>query len=366
MPRIDVVVQAPIHDSFRVRQVAGLFDVPLQSKSELRFEAELPGLDEDWTLGAIVGPSGSGKSTIARQAFTQGDLCHGSLINGFDWPKDKAVVDGFDDDLDGKQITGTLNAVGFSSPPAWIKPWQVLSNGEKFRCDLARALLTDQPVIAFDEFTSVVDRQVARFGSAAVAKALRSGRSRCKQFVAVTCHYDILPWLSPDWWFDMATGKLARGCLQRPSIRLEIRACKRSVWRLFKRYHYLSSNLNPVARCYIATWNDQPVGFCSTIHLYGHKKRRIIHRLVVLPDYQGLGVGTALLDETARIEAVDDKISIVTSHPALVRSLARNPRWRCGRVVRCGKPHEGHLRKTGKKIGSMGRMTASFVYREVA
>jgi hypothetical protein len=250
MPCIDVVVESPIRDSFRVRQVAGLFDLPLDQSSRQAFTAELPALDErladggeHWCIGAIVGPSGSGKSTIARAAFQDGKLASGCMVDGFDWPGDAAVVDGFDADLDGRTITGMLNAVGFSSPPAWVRPWQVLSNGERFRCDLARALLTRSELVVFDEFTSVVDRQVAKFGSAAVAKTLRRGRARCKRFIAVTCHYDILEWLQPDWYLDMDSCQLARGSLHlspRPPIELEIRRCRRDLWNLFGRHHYLT------------------------------------------------------------------------------------------------------------------------------
>ncbi len=67
---------------------------------------------------------------------------------------------------------------------------------------MASQLLTF-PIIAFDEFTSVVDRNVARIGSAAIAKGIRKHQILCR-FVAVTCHYDILDWLTPDWVIDMA------------------------------------------------------------------------------------------------------------------------------------------------------------------
>ncbi len=65
MPTVDVVVECPIHDSFRVQQVAGMFDVPLTEKSRERFQVELPTREDEWQIGLIVGPSGSGKSTIA-------------------------------------------------------------------------------------------------------------------------------------------------------------------------------------------------------------------------------------------------------------------------------------------------------------
>jgi hypothetical protein len=68
MPSLDVVVTCPVHDSFRVQQVAGMFDVPLAERATERFQVELPDASEDWQIGLIVGPSGSGKSTVARKA----------------------------------------------------------------------------------------------------------------------------------------------------------------------------------------------------------------------------------------------------------------------------------------------------------
>jgi ABC-type glutathione transport system ATPase component len=81
----------------------------------------------------LVGPSGSGKSTIARRAFAA------ELYTGADWPADRAVVDCFEG-LPVRQVVALFTAVGFGSPPSWIKPYHVLSGGERFRCDLARAL----------------------------------------------------------------------------------------------------------------------------------------------------------------------------------------------------------------------------------
>src|SRR5699024_2124119 len=98
-------------------------------------------------------------------------------------------------------ITKMFYAVGFGSVPCWLKPYSVLSNGEKMRVDLARALL-EKDFTVFDEFTSVVDRQVAQTTSLAVNRAVRK---MGKKFVAVSCHYDIVDWLEPDWVFDTNT-----------------------------------------------------------------------------------------------------------------------------------------------------------------
>ena len=134
MPVLDVAVECPVFDSFRVQQVAGMFDVPLSQRATQRFRVETPGdlLEGDWRVGLIVGPSGSGKTTIARRMFGAG------VYRPKEWPQDRAVIDGLGE-LPIKEITGLFTAVGFSSPPSWVKPYQVLSNGEQFRCDLARA-----------------------------------------------------------------------------------------------------------------------------------------------------------------------------------------------------------------------------------
>ncbi|MGD0897651.1 MAG: hypothetical protein ABR915_07425 [Thermoguttaceae bacterium] len=237
MAQITVGVDCPVYESFRVKQVAGMFDVPLAARASQRFSVEVPDdfSHRPWRIGLIVGPSGSGKTTIARAMFKD------RLYQCKEWPGDRAVVDGLGD-RPIKEITGLFTAVGFGSPPSWIKPYQVLSGGEQFRCDLARALASLQtrrqgdkemgrqgdkeggregvgdttpvslspclPVslspslsfpgpgsppsdlVAFDEFTSVVDRNVARAASAAIARGFQKDQIGGR-FVAVTCHYDV-------------------------------------------------------------------------------------------------------------------------------------------------------------------------------
>ena len=124
---IQTTVQCPIHDSFRVRQLAGMFDVPLRDRAIETFTAEIPGPGEPWTIGLIVGPSGSGKTTIARNAF--GD----AVMTRQPWPDDRAIVDAVGDGPIQRIVVAALSAVGFSSPPDWLKPYRVLSNGQQFR-----------------------------------------------------------------------------------------------------------------------------------------------------------------------------------------------------------------------------------------
>ena len=371
MPMIDLTVECPVYDSFRVQQVAGMFDVSLAEKATERFAVELPGDDEAWEVGLIVGPSGSGKSTVAAEFYGK------QLYRGAEWPDDRAVIDCFGD-LPVRQVVELFTAVGFSSPPSWVKPYRVLSCGERFRCDLARALsvvdemVSRDPVgersagasrltVAFDEFTSVVDRNVARSCSHAIAKGIRRGSIACR-FVAVTCHYDVAEWLEADWVLDMATGELMRRRLRRPAIELEIHRCGVAPWRMFARHHYLSGALAPGARCYLATWEEEPVTFCATLPVIAKRNHRRFTRIVTLPDYQGMGIGMRVVAAVASLHRAEGlRINVTSSHPALIRHCARSSDWRTVNVKKTGASPSGSKR-FAKYRSSAGRAVVSFEY----
>jgi GNAT superfamily N-acetyltransferase len=346
-----------------------MFDVPLEEKSSRAFSVEVPGLDEPWQIGLIVGPSGSGKSTIARHAFSE------SLAAEQTWPTDRAVVDCFGS-LNARQITGLLTAVGFGSPPAWVRPYHVLSRGEQFRCDLARALAValqskqsnklieasdhHSPLVVFDEFTSVVDRNVAQIGSAAIAKSIRGGHLSCR-FVAGTCHYDVAEWLEPDWVVDMQQGTCLRRRLRRPRIELDVHRCHHRVWKLFAPHHYLSAALNRAARCYTALWNGVPVAFCATLAVIGRKNFWRISRIVTLPDFQGVGIGMRVAETVCQLhQDAGCRIAVTASHPSLLAHCARSPLWRLMRVKRSGSSNP--RRFISNYRASSGRSVVSFEY----
>jgi GNAT superfamily N-acetyltransferase len=214
--------------------------------------------------------------------------------------------------------------------------------------------------VAFDEFTSVVDRDVARVVSAAIAKAIRGGRIRCR-LVAVTCHYDVTEWLAPDWVIDMAASTFQRRCLRRPPIELAIVRCERRAWRMFGRHHYLSGALPQGARCFLTTWNGTPVTFCATVTLIGARGRWRISRLVTLPDFQGIGIGMSVAEAVAGLHRREGhRVNVTSSHPALVAHCRRSPRWRTVQVKKTGSPPIERFARGYR--GSAGRAVVSFEY----
>lgn len=188
MPDFNIIKTSDIERTFRVAKVQADYDVKIEHAQENFIGSiELP---EEWQIGIIVGGSGTGKTTIARELFAD---CY---IKGYKYTH-KSVIDDMPE-ADMQTIEKMFYAVGFGSVPSWLKPYNVLSTGEQMRVNLARALL-EQDKVCFDEFTSVVDRQVARTACIAVNKAIKRTN---KKFIAVTCHYDIIEWLQPDWVYD--------------------------------------------------------------------------------------------------------------------------------------------------------------------
>lgn len=191
MPNFDIIKETKPFKSFRTESVKGQFDLNIEHIKE-QFTGNIDIEDKDWAVGLIVGSSGTGKSTIAKQVFTE------DYIHSFEYDE-KSVLDNMPENKTTEEITKTFNSVGFATVWSWLKPYHVLSNGEKMRVDLARAVLSDKQTIVFDEFTSVVDRTVAKTASFAISKSIRKLK---KKFVAVSCHYDIIEWLEPDWIYD--------------------------------------------------------------------------------------------------------------------------------------------------------------------
>ena len=325
MPRFDIVRSSPVVRSARVMQVEGIFDIPPSQRSEERWTVDLD-LPDAWNVGLIVGPSGSGKTTVAREMFGA------SLVGGWSWPQDKSVLDGFPGDMSIKDIVALLSSVGFSSPPSWVRPFHVLSNGEQFRVSMARTLAEMPALAVVDEFTSVVDRTVAQIGSAAIAKTVRK---RGQKFIAVSCHYDIIDWLEPDWVYQPHTNELARGRLwRRPPITLEVKRVHHSAWQLFRKHHYLDTNLNMAAACFVGSVQGAPAVFSAWLHMPSGTLKNAMreHRTVCLPDFQGVGIGNAMSEYCASMIAGMSKIAIsTTSHPAMIRSRAASPKWRLHR-----------------------------------
>ena len=309
----------------RVVQLEGMFDVPEAKRRTVDFHFDVPIEERDWQIGLIVGPSGAGKTSVARHLLGE------CIVDGYDWHPTRSVVDSFGE-RPIREVVEALSSVGFASPPSWTKPYAVLSNGEKFRATMARALMDERQTIVIDEFTSVIDRTVARIGSHAIAKAVR--RKPGKRFVAVSCHDDIIDWLQPDWILEPHVGRFHWRSLQRrPAIDLEIARVGYSAWSLFAPHHYLTAEINRSAVCFVAFYEGRPVAFDAWLPFVGRlrdsRKAKRGHRTVCLPDYQGVGIGGAMFTTIASAwRALGFRAFSRTAHPAEIAQRMRSGMWR--------------------------------------
>ena len=148
--------------------------------------------NDDWNIFLICGRSGSGKSTILNKVF------NGATVIDYDYSK--AVISQFPN-LSEEDACDLLQSVGLSSVPTWLRKPQELSNGEKARLDICKAIYEAKDGnIILDEFTSVVNRDVAKSMSFALQRYVRQKGLRV---IISSCHYDIVEWLQPDYIFNL-------------------------------------------------------------------------------------------------------------------------------------------------------------------
>lgn len=318
MQSFDIMRKSDPSKSFRVESIKSQFDLNID-KVEERFQGEFD-LPDNWSIGVIYGASGTGKTTIARELFPD------QYISGFKYDK-KSIVDDMPKGKTTEEITKAFNSVGFGTVWSWLKPYSVLSNGEKMRVDLARSILEERDLIVFDEYTSVINREVAKSGSFAIQKAIRK---LGKKFIAVSCHSDIIDWLDPDWTFYTDSMEFDSGrSHRRPEIKIKVYRTKTDYWKIFRKYHYLTSALANNAHCYVAFLNEIPIAFNAVIpQPCRNKKLKRSHRLVVLPDYQGLGIGHRLSNFVADIYISHGyDFHAVNSNRLLYKTRMRDPAW---------------------------------------
>jgi len=322
--RIEVKHRCSDYDSYRSARVKSLFNA--ENGCNWEHVAELPIEEMDWKVGLIVGPSGSGKTSLGSKIFNEPihDLYAG-------WDVDKPIIDCIAPEGDFNSVTGALSAVGLGDVPAWLRPFNVLSNGEKFRAGLARLICERPDRVVVDEFTSVIDRQIAKVGAEAFNKSWRKGPG---QVVLLSCHHDIIEWLQPDWIYLTDEARFARGCLwQRPRLDLQIYKVSGSVFRYFKPHYYLDLPLPVAGEYFIGVIDGLPVAHLAVCPLFTAGAYRST-RLVVMPEWQGIGVGTKFLNAICEYHLhgrgrcnKELPTFFHTSHPQLCGALRHSKKW---------------------------------------
>lgn len=307
-----IKLQTNIVNDEYTQYVYDTFDIKDKSKTEVIVEYNLTNLNTfDWNIGVIIGGSGSGKTTILKQL---GELIEPTFDN------EKALISNFDF-LTPQEATRLLSSMGLSSVPTWLRPYDKLSNGEQYRARLSYLVAKSEDVVLIDEYTSVVDRDVAKAMSFALQKYIRKTN---KKIIVASCHYDILEWLMPDW----TCSPQKRGVVERhdylrqgrPKIELQVSRVESKTWKFFKKHHYLTEQVSESCKFLLFEWNSKPVAINAILpQPSGHFDNGVREsRIVVLPDFQGLGLGYKISEFTASIyKSIGYRYFTKTVHPAL-------------------------------------------------
>lgn len=354
--------------SYRAQRAADSVDLDTKKKSihELQIKCDI---SKPYKIGLIIGNSGSGKTTLAKKMFNK------DFGAGYDMSK--AVIDLFPATNSYEDCANALNAIGLSQIPCWVKPLNTLSNGQRYRAEAALEL-SQSDFVVLDEWTSVVDRTVAKIMSHALQKFVRSQAN--KQVVIISCHYDIVQWLDPDWVIDCNTQTFTDRGLLRPEERKRtdqlsfgVREVDRASWKVFSKYHYLSENFPPGKNHPIGLFDGRKqIGFCTFSNYVPNRKNRkiIMHsnRVVVHPDYVGFGLGLKMVDLAADFLMKKYGYEIrakFTSQPML-KARMKNPKWKCilqERNIGSGySKRAAHLGRGGKGLRT-NVCTYTFLFR---
>ena len=331
---MEIVLKSNVNRDKYTDYIQEHFDLAVSDVAEVRIpnNLNLSKLGSEWNIGVICGASGSGKSTILHSL---------GEITEVEFDNNKPLISNFEP-MTPQEASSILCAMGLASVPTWIRPYSSLSNGERYRAEVAKRISFNRGgVILVDEYTSVVDRNVAKSMSNALQKYIRKEK---KQIILATCHYDILEWLQPDWIYDLNKGgALEKGdCLrQRPQISLSVYRSTYDTWNIFKKHHYMTEEMNKSASCFVFSWEKQLVAFVGVLPQPSGYFDKAVRgtRTVVLPDFQGLGIGSRITDFIASIykqagyryftKTVNPKLGEYRNHSEQWKTTSKN-----GRIIR--------------------------------
>lgn len=312
----------------RTATVGTQFGIPLFSSGKTILDRTRIDI-EPGRIVLLIGPSGSGKSSVLAEIERR--FAGGCRVDRVSFPGDVAVIDRIAPWGLLRDALAILTACGMGEAHLWVRSFSSLSDGEKFRARLARAIAlhgrsSPSAPLLCDEFCSILHRRAAK----AIAFGLRKIATRRRLCIVLAAsNEDVISDLQPDTIvrLDGTTRATVERRAVRPSKpislrrRLRIELGAKRDYEAFACMHYRATDeLGFVDKVFVMrdAAGGSPVGIVVYAHaplelalrnqategrFTRNPKRlnrcmRILRRLVIHPDLRGTGLGHYLVKRT--------------------------------------------------------------------
>jgi ABC-type lipoprotein export system ATPase subunit len=269
----------------------------------------------------ITGDSGSGKSVLLKALEKDIRLDMGlTCINIADIKPRKGLplIETVGRSLE--EGLGLLSKVGLNDAFLFLRTYEQLSDGQKYRYKIAKMMESKAQFWIMDEFAATLDRDTAKIVAYNLQKL---ARQQGKAVLAATTHTDLLGDLNPSVHIHKRFGKEitvnyypnepAREC----SLVKEMKVVEGSTedWRKLAGFHYRSHKIVGPRKIFCLKRKDELCGVIVYCYppptCFGRRlvlpkmsmkelndKLSIISRVVVHPKYRTIGLGMKLVRET--------------------------------------------------------------------
>jgi len=267
----------------------------------------------------VTGDSGSGKSVLLRAL--KKDLRSQAIdIASTTVNPSKPLIDTVGKTLE--QGLELLSRVGLNDAFLFVRRYDQLSDGQKYRYRIAKLIETGKQYWIMDEFCSTLDRDTAKIVAFNVQKI---ARQEGKAVLAATTHTDLFEDLKPTVHIQKRFGrevaveyfpnKINKTCSLVQEMRIE--KGKRQDYDKLAGFHYRNAKgLVAYQKIFVLKRDDENAGVIvyssPPIAVFGRRKafgRRLtiqevnrdltlISRVIVHPKYRTIGLGVKLVRET--------------------------------------------------------------------
>lgn len=259
----------------------------------------------------ITGFSGSGKSYIINQYISNNEVTTLMEPGRLNTPIINIIGSSFEEALN------ILGVVGLSEAYIYLRTYQELSDGQKFRFKLAKAIEKKPSIIVIDEFLSNLDRQTAQVVAYNLQRLCRKMRIK---LVVATPHDDLIEALSPKQLIILDLNGTHKNILNKHVEKASVAGIKEiSVtkgthrdYEELKKYHYFEDfnydNYNP--EYFVIKKDGICIGVSVFISPYSsqynilpffkevNENLKINIRIIIHPAYRGIGLTKLLLNPT--------------------------------------------------------------------